>query len=149
MKQSMTYQLSMKFHKKIIGRVVSEDTRRRRFYYLGLKGGRLFYTMRVGTVSGYNLRQKLLHKPIPWEKVPVPSINYSDVQKSDDRTPIATSVSVIIPTKIGGPDFQRQISRKILRQKGIQTTEIVIIDSGSTDTNSGDCPKLWASAFSR
>lgn len=145
MKQSMTYQLSMKFHKKIIGKLFPEETRRRRFYYLGLKGGRLF--INEGWKSFWiQFKAKLLNKPIPWEKITVPSINYTGIQKSDDKTPIATSVSVIIPTKNAGPSFET-ILEKISRQKGIQTTEIVIIDSGSTDKTVEIARKFGAKIF--
>jgi glycosyltransferase involved in cell wall biosynthesis/SAM-dependent methyltransferase len=145
MKQSMTYQLSMKFHKKIIGRLFPEDTHRRRFYYLGLKGGRIF--INEGWKSFWiQFKAKLLHKPIPWEKITVPTLNYTGVQKSDDKTPIETSVSIIIPTKNAGPDFEANLE-KISRQKGIQTTEIIIIDSGSTDKTLEIARKYGAKIF--
>jgi glycosyltransferase involved in cell wall biosynthesis/SAM-dependent methyltransferase len=145
MKQSMTYQLSMKFHKKIIGKLFPEDTHRRRFYYLGLKGGRIF--INEGWKSFWiQFKAKLLHKPIPWEKITVPTLNYTGVQKSDDKTPIETSVSIIIPTKNAGPDFEANLE-KILRQKGIQTTEIIIIDSGSTDKTLEIARKYGAKIF--
>lgn len=42
------------------------------------------------------------------------------------------SVSVIIPTKNAGAEFQRTL-RRIRRQEGVREPEIVVIDSGSSD----------------
>jgi glycosyltransferase involved in cell wall biosynthesis/SAM-dependent methyltransferase/regulator of replication initiation timing len=145
MKQSMTYQLTMKFHKKIIGKLFPEGTHRRRFYYLGLKGGRIF--INEGLNSFWRqFKEKLLHKPIPWKKITVPSINITGIQNSDDITPIATSVSIIIPTKNAGPDFEANLE-KISQQKGVQTIEIIIIDSGSTDKTLEIARKYGAKIF--
>ena len=40
-KQSLTYNLTTKFHKKIIDRLLPQNTRRRKYYNLGLSGSRL------------------------------------------------------------------------------------------------------------
>ena len=135
----------MKFQKKVFDPLFKQGSRRRKVYDLGIKGSKILLN------EGFNsfwiqFKAKLLHKPIPWEKITVPSINYTDVQKSDDKIPIATSVSVIIPTKNAGPGFEANLE-KISRQKGIQTTEIVIIDSGSTDKTVEIAKKYGAKIF--
>ena len=42
MKKSVIWQLTMKFHDSVVERAMPQDTRRRRWYDLGLKGGRIF-----------------------------------------------------------------------------------------------------------
>jgi glycosyltransferase involved in cell wall biosynthesis len=46
--------------------------------------------------------------------------------------PILSMVSVVIPTKNAGEEFEYAL-RRIKQQEGIQEIEIVIVDSGSTD----------------
>lgn len=50
----------------------------------------------------------------------------------DSKTPIDTSVSVVIPTFNAGLEF-RWLLRKLQSQKGLRQLEIVIVDSGSQD----------------
>ena len=46
--------------------------------------------------------------------------------------PLKTTISVIIPTKNAGDEFETSIAM-IYNQKGISETEIIVIDSGSAD----------------
>ncbi|MEM7031756.1 MAG: glycosyltransferase family 2 protein, partial [Chloroflexota bacterium] len=58
---------------------------------------------------------------------------------SSDRLPLvpnsyqeAIGVSVIVPTKNGGNQFQHQLTM-LQKQQGLQDIELIIVDSGSTD----------------
>jgi glycosyltransferase involved in cell wall biosynthesis len=49
-----------------------------------------------------------------------------------ENLPLDISVSVVIPTYNAGSEL-RPLVRKLLAQKGLKSTEVVIVDSGSTD----------------
>ena len=56
----------------------------------------------------------------------------NDNQVTDARKPITVKVSVIIPTKNAGSEFEL-IVKRILSQKLLKEIEIIVVDSGSTD----------------
>ena len=144
-KSSIIWQTTMKFQKKVLDRLFKQGTRRRKIHDLGIKGSKILFNEGLNSFWR-QFKEKLLHKPIPWKKITVPSINITGIQNSDDITPIATSVSIIIPTKNAGPDFEANLE-KISQQKGVQTIEIIIIDSGSTDKTLEIARKYGAKIF--
>jgi len=134
MKQSIVWRLLMKFHNGFVERALPQNTRRRELYDLGLKGSRILanegwrsfwwkfneyrYLKRV--VSKGALK---VPKPRTWAIQPSPSVTVEQID---------CTVSVIIPTKNAGPEFEYTLE-KISNQKGIKNVEIIIVDSGSTD----------------
>ena len=131
-KHSMTYQLNTKFHSRIIERYFPHNTRRRKYHDLFLKGGRILVN------EGWNsfwrhFRERISHKQSPsWKKIIPPVKNTFAIQQLEDIKIIDTCISIIIPTKNAGSDFEN-VLEKIKNQKGIKTIEIIVIDSGSTD----------------
>ena len=76
------------------------------------------------------IRAKLRRKPKLPEKIQAPRLNLIDMDKEEE---LDITVSVVIPTKNGGEEFESLLktlrSQKHLKKK----VEIVIVDSGSTD----------------
>ena len=145
MKQSLTFNLTTKFHKKIIERLLPQNTRRRKYYNLGLSGSRILinegwdrfwqcYRERNrprASITDHSIPIRQTDIPILQTDIPIPQTE-NETEKSDDIPVIQTTVSIIIPTKNAGPDFQ-SVLEKIRNQKGIPPVEIIIVDSGSTD----------------
>jgi glycosyltransferase involved in cell wall biosynthesis/SAM-dependent methyltransferase len=130
-KRSLTYNLTTKFHKKIVERILPQNTRIRKYYDLGLSGSRLLINEgwdRFWWCYNERTHQKAISTGyiIP---LPHPKIN---LQESDNFPAIQVKVSVIIPTKNAGPEFE-SVLEKIKNQKGIASVEIIIVDSASTD----------------
>jgi glycosyltransferase involved in cell wall biosynthesis len=130
-KQSLTYNLTTKFHKKIVKRLLPQNSRRRKYYDLGLSGSRLLinegWDRFWWCYNDRNHSKALFTDHI----IPLPQPEIKP-QELDNIPVIQTNVSVIIPTKNAGPDFQ-SVLEKIKNQKGIASVEIIIVDSGSTD----------------
>ncbi len=59
------------------------------------------------------------------------------------QRPIKTKISIIIPTKNAGDEFEFTL-RRISQQEGIENKEIIIMDSGSKD-NTLDLARLYSS----
>jgi len=128
---SIVWQLTMKFHRKIIEKILPIGSRRRMYYDLSLKWGRILIS-EGGSSFRSQINDRQVHNVMSastYRKYPEPIVT---VYPERDVAVINTSVSVIIPTKNAGHDFD-YVLNKISKQMGIQETEIVIVDSGSTD----------------
>jgi hypothetical protein len=71
--------------------------------------------------------------PLP-RKVTVPILNLPVIKEAEGAiVPYEdASISIVIPTKNGGCDFGRLLSL-LKKQKGLKKSEIIIVDSGSSD----------------
>ena len=132
MQQSIVWRLTMKFHNFFVERILPHGTQRRRAYDFGLKGCRILVND-GGKSLWWNYRNyknsKInLHK----YKINSQSLNVKTHTNSENIKPIEKKVSVVIPTKNGGPDFEYTLE-KIRSQDGIKEIETIIIDSGSLD----------------
>jgi glycosyltransferase involved in cell wall biosynthesis len=67
-----------------------------------------------------------------------------DLEKDVDL--IEKNISIIIPTKNAGPDFDFTLE-KIRTQKGIKEPEIIIVDTGSTDETVKLAEKYGATVY--
>jgi glycosyltransferase involved in cell wall biosynthesis len=79
---------------------------------------------------------KSIRKPrqqVNFGPISVPTVGHAIIHK-----PLKTKVSVIIPTKNAGQEFEYSL-RRISQQVGIQEIELIIIDSGSTDGTLNIC----------
>jgi glycosyltransferase involved in cell wall biosynthesis/SAM-dependent methyltransferase len=145
-KQSLTYNLTTKFHKKIVERLLPQNSRRRKYYDLGLSGSRLLinegWDRFWWCYNDRNHPKALITDHI----IPLPQPEIKP-QELDNIAVIQTNVSVIIPTKNAGPDFEF-VLEKIKNQKGIKNIEIIIVDSGSTDTTIEIAKKYNCKIFS-
>ncbi|MEW6053869.1 MAG: glycosyltransferase family 2 protein [Nitrospirota bacterium] len=88
----------------------------------GLKA--LVFKMNKKLLFSQSIKQP---NPVDFSSLPVRSVSGSDIVH-----PLESRISVIIPTKNAGRDFE-YILQKISRQEGIREIELLIIDSGSGD----------------
>jgi glycosyltransferase involved in cell wall biosynthesis len=64
--------------------------------------------------------------------IEIPSLSSNAIESNIESNPLAARVSVIIPTKNAGEEFEYTL-RKITQQEGIGEIELIVIDSGSDD----------------
>lgn len=94
----------------------------------------LRYCQMYGVKSATRLALRRLRKPRgapPIEVTPLTPTPISEPRAG--RVPIGKSVSVVIPTKNAGSEI-RLLIRKLRTQEGVPQPEIVLVDSGSTDS---------------
>jgi O-antigen biosynthesis protein len=106
-------------------------TRRGNVYNLALKGYRILIN------EGWRetlkqFRKKFSHDPHRWKKGVVPSSNPLIKRPMDTTITNKSSVSIVIPTKNAGTEFHKVLER-IRSQEGVSGTEIIVLDSGSSD----------------
>jgi glycosyltransferase involved in cell wall biosynthesis/ubiquinone/menaquinone biosynthesis C-methylase UbiE len=144
-KSSISFKLVEKFHHRVIERLLPHNTRRRNHYELGIKGTRIL--VNDGWQNFYlQFKEKTFRKKIVRKKVYFPHEKIIPVPKPDIPKIIETCVSVIIPTKNAGSDFSG-VLEKVTCQKGIKEIEIIIIDSGSSDTTLDDAKKFGSRIY--
>ena len=143
---SISYKCTSMFDRVFIERLMPPDTRRRRYYHLGIRGGRIL--VNEGWRSFWRqFQERRSNKPSLLTKVTIPPLNFSSLKKTDITGTIDTRVSILIPTKNAGPDFER-VLEKIDRQKGIRDIQILVVDSGSTDDTLTTAKKFKAQILS-
>jgi len=139
--QSIVWQSTMKFHTKIIERLLPQNTWRRRNYDLGLKGGRILVNDGMGKFCWhYNERRRVknnergLKKSSNDKKIQYTADNCSQAtidQIEFPKSGEAVEVSIIIPV------FNKvQYTVNCLKSISDNTTgsfEVVIVDDASTD----------------
>ena len=131
MQQSIVWQLLQKFHYGFIERALPYGTARSRLYQKGLIGIRILFN--EGWESfwwKYNEYKRF--KNSYKNKVTVSKLDIQPISSFEDIDEIDGIISIVIPTKNAGPDFEFTLE-KICQQKGIKEIEIIIVDSGSTD----------------
>ncbi len=105
-------------------RLLTRDNIKRSIYYIKNYGFKIFVKKVYGQLDAENV--SFLHKP----KVPV--LNLSTIEE-DEITPYEdAAVSVVIPTKNAGSDFELLLSM-LREQRGLKDIEIIVVDSGSSD----------------
>ena len=131
MENSIIWQFTMKFHNKIIERLLPQNSRRRKYYDLGLKGGKILVNKGWDSFW-WQFNERRSQKNLFIREKKCKSETIVPFHQTNDITNIETTVSIIIPTKNAGPEFD-YVLNKIRSQKGIKRLEIVIVDSGSND----------------
>jgi len=129
---SITWGLASKIF-YILNLLFPPNTKRRELFELiknGIKsiayeGIRTFWWKTKQLIREVN---PLIHRRITIEKITIPK--KETFEQSVDM--IDQKVSVVIPTKNGGIDFD-YVLNKVKNQKGIKNLEIVVVDSGSID----------------
>lgn len=103
-----------------------------------------FYVIKkiVSYLKYYGLRQfikKILEKSMISRKdfncqhqIFVPQLKILETETKDLKEYTDADISIIIPTKNAGPEFDNLLSM-LRKQAGFQSVEIIIVDSGSTD----------------
>ena len=141
-KSSVTWRAVMKWH-SFVERVAPLGTRRRRWYDLGIKGLRVL--VNEGFKSfWYRFKEYRVSKKFQVHSVPVSPV--TEEREQEEEEIIDTKVSVIIPTKNAGEDFEFTLE-KIRNQKGVREIEIIVVDSGSTDNTLEIAKKYGARIF--
>jgi len=141
-KSSFTWRAVMKWH-SFVERVAPLGTRRRRWYDLGIKGLRVL--VNEGFKSfWYRFKEYRVSKKFQVHSVPVSPV--TEEREQEEEEIIDTKVSVIIPTKNAGEDFEFTLE-KIRNQKGVREIEIIVVDSGSTDNTLEIAKKYGARIF--
>jgi len=126
-KSSFTWRALMKWH-AFVERIAPLGTRRRKWYDLGIIG------LRTIANEGFKSfwRKYKLYKN--YKKFPKKVRKAEDIkiELPEDLPELDVKVSVIIPTKNAGKDFDFTLE-KIRNQKGLRELEIIVVDSGSQD----------------
>jgi glycosyltransferase involved in cell wall biosynthesis/2-polyprenyl-3-methyl-5-hydroxy-6-metoxy-1,4-benzoquinol methylase len=145
MKQSLTYNITTKFHKKIVEKLLPQNTRRRKYYNLSLAGSRLLINEGWDRFRWCYRERKQPHllKIDPITPIQPPE---KETLVLESIPMIQTKISVIIPTKNAGPNFH-SVLEKIKNQKRIASVEIIIVDSGSTDDTCDVAEKYGCRVF--
>jgi glycosyltransferase involved in cell wall biosynthesis len=141
--RSVIWKALMKYQ-KIIDILLPHETWRRRYYDLGLlsirtianEGWRSFLWK-----TKYYVRQKNSIN----RKTEIEVINFPK-EKMEITEIIDTKVSIVIPTKNAGNEFE-YVLNKIKNQKGIKELELIVVDSGSTDETLDIARKYSAELF--
>ena len=155
---SIVWQLTTKFHRKIIGRVLPQNTRRRNYYDLSLKGGRIFlkngWTKFYSDFKIYRHTKKTNKKLLENNgdiNLNIPNNNLDLSKIESEKILIAKldcflsnttdhlifpkyenpTVSIIILT-FNKSSFTYQCLESILEYTDIPY-EVIIVDNGSTD----------------
>ncbi|MEA2077809.1 MAG: glycosyltransferase, partial [Candidatus Marinimicrobia bacterium] len=135
MESSVTWRTVMTWQ-SFIEQLMPQETIRRRWYDLGIIG------LRTITNEGWNsfwwkykqyrASKRVVQSSLKSTKIELPDLDLlsDDLAKEEDI--INKKVSIVIPTKNGGPDFDFTLE-KIRTQKGIDEIEIIIVDSSSID----------------
>jgi arylsulfatase A-like enzyme/glycosyltransferase involved in cell wall biosynthesis len=143
--QSIVWQLLMKFD-GFIEKVLPHGTRRRGLYERGLVGVRTIVKEGWRTFwwkfNDYRSSKKILYK----SKIKLPKLDIQTFSSFENLKVIEQKISIVIPTKNAGLDFEFTLE-KIRNQKGIKETEIVIVDSGSTDETVNLAEKFTSKIF--
>jgi glycosyltransferase involved in cell wall biosynthesis len=129
---SLTYHIVAKIQYVFEERIFKEGSRRYYGYNLALSGGRILIN-EGWRETWKQIRKKISYDPDLWKKGVI-SINNPLVNRNQDTKKINESyVSIVIPTKNAGSEFQA-VLETIKSQKGVKGTEIIILDSGSSDS---------------
>jgi glycosyltransferase involved in cell wall biosynthesis/2-polyprenyl-3-methyl-5-hydroxy-6-metoxy-1,4-benzoquinol methylase len=147
-KNSIIWQFVMKFHYKVIERLLPHNTTRRKYYDLGLKGGKILVNEGKDRLW-WEYQERRSQTRRQWEKrVVFPKYNNLtrlDTPEEDEKI-LDVRVSIVIPTKNAGPDFESTLM-KIRNQKRLKNIEIIIVDSGSTDNTVGIAKEYECNVF--
>jgi GT2 family glycosyltransferase len=118
-------------YQRFVGKIAPWDSKRRYYYELGITGLRVLIHEGPKSVlwkyKRYRGRGKIVRTTIDQATLSLLSAPVKDTTDVVDRR-----VTVVVPTKNAGPDFDFTLER-ISNAKGIKAVDIVIVDSGSTD----------------
>ena len=146
-KQSTVYSLTQKFDKAIINPIFPPESRRRNYYTLMIKAGRILVHEGPGGLL-WQYRERKKHKRMmAIQNITVVRPDVIPPSPSHMVQEIDTTVSIVIPTKNAGTEF-RYTLENIRQQKGISHIEIITIDTGSSDKTLEIAENYQASIYS-
>jgi glycosyltransferase involved in cell wall biosynthesis len=130
-KSSVTWKAVTKWQ-AVVDFLMPHQSSRRRVYDLGLISLKTFVNEGWGSFR-WKVREYRRQKSQSFKKnVTIDEVNVPRVDGDEKNDVIDTSVSVVIPVKNGGRDYDYVLDR-LKSQKGIKELEIIVVDSGSTD----------------
>lgn len=141
---SITWKTLTKFQ-SFINFLLPPSTGRGHAYGMGLKGIRIIAN--EGPISFLKKLKRSNSKSDNSTVIKTKQATSRVVIPMENEAPIDKSISIVIPTKNAGPDFEFTLE-KIKNQKGVKKAEIVIIDSGSTDGTQALAEKYGAGFYS-
>jgi GT2 family glycosyltransferase len=130
----------------VIDKCMPWGTRRRGYYELGIAGIRVLINEGPQSFWRNYKRYRNRGKIIP-TKVDRSSLSILTTKVEEIISVIDKQVTVVIPTKDAGSDFDFTLER-IKSTKGIADIDIVVVDSGSTDGTVALTQKYGARVFS-
>jgi GT2 family glycosyltransferase len=130
----------------ILNTVAPWGTRRRGYLELSLAGCKVFVNEGPRSLWRNYKRYRNRNKIIP-TKVDRSSLSILTTKVEEAISVIDKQVTVVIPTKNAGSDFEFTLER-IKYTKGITDIDIVVVDSGSTDGTLALAQKYGARVFS-
>jgi len=142
-KSSFTWRSLMKWH-SFVEKVAPPGTRRRHYYDFGIKALRILANEGLRALYQKYKLYKQSKKQICRIEVGEVRVTKEDIDQ--EKITINKKVSIIIPTKNAGSDFEYTLE-KIKNQKGIKEIEIICVDSGSTDDTIAIAEKFGTKVF--
>ncbi|MFC2154210.1 methyltransferase domain-containing protein [Candidatus Altiarchaeota archaeon] len=136
---------SVKKWQSLVDKTLPHGTRRRKGYDLSHKGVRIIADNGLGSFW-WSYKQYLSSRKATDMKDNTSTISKIHVHGKKQIKPINQKISVIIPSKNAGLDFEFALT-KIRNQKGIKEVEIIVIDSGSKDQTIPNAKKYGAKVF--
>jgi len=118
-------------YQRIIGKLLRPGTRRRHYYELGLTGIRVILNEGWRSFWWNYKRYRGRGKPVP-TRVSDRDLAVIIAQPEEKVSLIDRHVTVVIPTRNAGPDFEFTLEH-LTNAKGIAALETIVVDSGSTD----------------
>jgi 2-polyprenyl-3-methyl-5-hydroxy-6-metoxy-1,4-benzoquinol methylase/glycosyltransferase involved in cell wall biosynthesis len=146
-KQSTVYSLTQKFDKAIINPIFPPESRRRNYYTLMIKAGRILVHEGPGGLLWQYHERKKHKRMMAIQNITVVRPDVIPPSPSHMVQEIDTTVSIVIPTKNAGTEF-RYTLENIRQQKGISHIEIITIDTGSSDKTLEIAENYQASIYS-
>jgi MoaA/NifB/PqqE/SkfB family radical SAM enzyme/SAM-dependent methyltransferase/glycosyltransferase involved in cell wall biosynthesis len=132
-------------YQRIVEKLLRPGTRRRYYYELGLTGIRVILNEGWHSFWLNYKRYRNRGKPVP-TKVSDRDIAVILAQPEEKVSLIDRHVTVVIPTRNAGPDFEFTLEH-LTNAKGIAALETLVVDSGSTDCTIELAEKYSARVF--
>jgi len=133
-------------HQNILKKLLFVGTKMRHYYRLVLGGIWVIRNEGWHSFSWKARRYIIEADPRRRHKVRVERISIPKIQHAATGQAIDATVSVIIPTKNAGLDFE-YVLNKLKSQRGIPEPELVVVDSGSTDETMDIARKYGAKIY--
>jgi len=132
-------------HQRIVEKLLRPGTSRRHYYELGLSGIRIILNEGWRSFWWNYKRYRGRGKPVP-TRVSDRDLAVIMAQPEEKVSLIDRHVTVVIPTRNAGPDFEFTLEH-LTNAKGIAALETIVVDSGSTDCTIELAEKYSARVF--
>jgi glycosyltransferase involved in cell wall biosynthesis/2-polyprenyl-3-methyl-5-hydroxy-6-metoxy-1,4-benzoquinol methylase len=137
--KSIIWQFTMKFHRKIIERILPQNTQRRKFYDLGRKGGKILvndgFQVFHSSFKGYlHKNKKLNHYQLWIEKNETGQEDIRQFKKELHNFSYHPKISIVLPVWNTDEIWLRLAIESVISQI-YNNWELCIVDGGSTKSH--------------